>query len=330
MKLLYLIELFTKQTDEHNHITINDMIQALATVSIKAERKSLYSDIQILRRFGLDIEQTYGRNSSYYLASREYELAELKLLVDAVQSSHFITQKKSNELIDKLSTLTSAHQAKQLKRQVNVVDKPKSINESIYYNVDAIHSALSQGRKISFKYFDYDQDKKRSYRKSGSFYTETPLTLCWNDEKYYLICFNSSHQGLANYRVDRMSSVSVSEEPADSYSRRQFNVNDYIRQTFGMFGGETVSARLRFDNSLRNVVLDRYGNSLKFLPVAAGKNDDLTITDSCFEIEVKVTSSPVFLGWMAGFGKKAEIIRPENLRQEMIDMISELAAVYSS
>jgi len=324
MKLIYLKRFLEQQTDEDNPITVNEMIAALNAVSIKAERKSIYSDIEILRRFGMDIENTNSRTYGYYLASRDFELAELKLLVDAVQSSHFITQKKSDSLIAKLSSLASKSQAAQLKRQVFVSNKPKSINESIYYSVDRIHAAINAGCKIEFKYFDYNPSKERTYRKSGSFYSETPLALCWSDDKYYLVCYNSKYDGFTNYRVDRMSEVEVSEEKADRYNRSRLNLSEHINQLFGMFTGEHVRARLRFDASLTNSVLDRFGTSVKLVAVEPADPET-----ERFEITVDVYESPVFLSWMFQFGDKAEIMAPESLRQAMRERIKELGDRYA-
>jgi len=318
MKLIYLMRIFQERTDEENALTVQEMISALSEYGISAERKSIYSDIELLRHYGLDIELRQSKTFSYYLASREFELPELKLLVDAVQSSRIITHKKSNELIKKLSGLTSSHQAKKLRRQVVTADNPKAINESVYYSIDAIHAAINSGLKISFKYFDYATDRTRVYRRSSEPYIQTPLALCWSDDKYYLICYNSKYDSFVHYRVDRMSSVTVHEEKADTVDRRRFNVSEHIRQVFGMYSGEVVKATLRFDNDLINSVFDRFGTNVK-----------LRTFGDYFEINVELSESLVFFSWMIQFGDRAEIVAPESLRDSMRSLIKRVSGKYS-
>jgi len=318
-KVLYLMKILHERTDEDHSLTTQELINALAEFGIIAERKSIYSDLELLRQFGLDIEMRQSKSFGYYIASRQFELPELKLLVDAVQSSRFITQRKSKVLIQKLSSLTSVHQAKELSRQVLITtDRPKSVNESVYYNIDAIHAAINAGRKISFKYFDYDLSKARAYRRAGEPYILTPLALCWNDDKYYLICYSSKYDNTLNFRVERMSGVSVHDENADRVGKMKFNVSEYIRHTFGMYGGKVLRATLRFDKKLVNSVLDRFGSDVR-----------LTIIGDCFEVNVDVSESPVFLSWIAQFGANAEIISPESLREGMRGFINELSSKYN-
>ena len=317
MKLLYLQKILLERSDENHMLTIAEIVTALAECGIRAERKSLYSDMGLLRLYGVDIESQKTRTVSYYIDSRDFESPELKLLVDAVQSSRFITVKKSNELIKKLSALASVHQAKELKRQVVMAEQPKPLNESIYYNIDAIHEAINAHYKISFKYFDYDVSKKRVYRRNGEKYSQTPVALCWNDDKYYLICYSSKYDGFTHYRVDRMSNVEVCEEAVDKIDKKRFNVAEHTKQVFGMYSGELVSAKLRFDNSLVNIVLDKFGADLP-----------LHKSGDCFEISVEVSNSPVFMSWIFQFGDKAEILAPESLRKSMSVLIGEISSKY--
>lgn len=318
MKLLYLMKILQEQTDENHALSIAELIAALAEYDVKAERKSLYSDMDLLRQFGLNIEVRKTKSVGYYVDSRQFELPELKLLVDAVQSSRFITTRKSNELIKKLSSMASVHQARELKRQVVMAERPKPLNESIYYNIDAIHEAINGRRKIDFRYFDYDANKNRVYRKNGDEYHQTPVVLCWNDDKYYLICYSSKYDGFTHYRVDRMSHVTVCEEAADKYDKKQFNIAEHTKRVFGMYSGELVTAKLCFDNSLVNTVLDKFGSDLPLQ-----KNGD------CFEVTVHVADSPVFLSWVFQFGDKAEILAPDSLRQAMMCHIKRCKEKYN-
>ena len=315
IKLIYLMQILQERTDDEHMLTIQELLDALSEYGITAERKSIYTDLKALRQFGLDIESRKSKAVGYFVASRQFELAELKLLVDSVESSRFITAKKSSELIRKLSSLTSSFQAIQLNRQVLTVGRHKTINESIYYNIDAIHSAINTGKKISFKYFDYDMSKARTYRKSGKLYIQTPLALCRSDDKYYAICYSAKYDSFVHFRVDRMSSSSVSEEPADNVDKKRFNVAEHIKHVFGMYSGDVIRAKLSFDNTLINAVLDRFGSDVR-----------LYRHGNCFEVNVEISGSPVFLSWIAQFGNKAEIISPVGLRESMCNLLDELCS----
>jgi predicted DNA-binding transcriptional regulator YafY len=310
-KLLYLKKILLEKTDEQNPITMQGIITELAEHDIHAERKSIYNDMDILRQYGLDIEIVKGKIRGYYIAYRQFELPELKLLVDAVQSSRFITEKKSEELIAKLSSLTSQAQAADLKRHIVVANRPKSINEQSYYSVDVIHAAVNNGKKIAFKYFDYDVNKNRVFRKDGADYKVTPVTLCWDSDKYYLVAYNAEHNELRNYRVDRMCDVMATDISGDDFDKSRFNIAEYIRGMFGMYGGEVTQARISFDNSLVNVVLDYFGKDTVITP----------IDNERFEVSVDVTVSPVFLGWVFQFAGKAQILSPDSLVNAMREMV---------
>jgi predicted DNA-binding transcriptional regulator YafY len=312
------MKILLEKTDEQHPMSIAEIITALDAYGIQAERKSIYTDFELLRQFGLDIETQRSKTTGYYIASRQFELPELKLLVDAVQSSRFITKKKSEELIKKLSSLTSSEQAKQLRRQVYIADRAKTINETVYYSIDQIHCAINNHKKITFKYFDYDVSKNRIYRKQGELYQATPVTLCWNDDNYYLITYNAKYDSLTHYRVDRMSGVAVLDEKGDAFDRSKFNIAEHAKRVFGMFSGEIVRARLSFDNSLVNVVLDHFGKDVRML----------SADDGWFDISVDVSISPVFLAWMFTFGNKAVIKDPENLIAAMMERLEKSGQNY--
>jgi len=311
LKLLYLMKILLEKTDEDNPMTVADLINSLAAYDIKAERKSIYSDLELLRHYGLDIEVQRSKKTGYYIASRQFELPELKLLVDAVQSCSFVTAKKSEKLIKKLSSLTSNGQAKLLQRQVFVADQPKTINETVYYSIDQIHNAINEKKKISFKYFDYDVRKNVIYRKQGGTYKTTPIALCWKSDNYYLITYNAKHDSLTHYRVDRMSNVVALDEEANKIDKNKFSIAEHVKRVFGMFEGEIVRAKLSFHNTLVNAVLDHFGKDVIIIP---SKED-------WFEITVDVSVSPVLLSWIFNFGELALIVEPDTLIEAMKERI---------
>ncbi|MCL2628978.1 MAG: WYL domain-containing protein [Oscillospiraceae bacterium] len=319
LKPLYLARILLERTDESNVMTAQDIIAALAAYDVPADRKSIYDDIDALRQYGMDIELIRGKNGGYYVASRDFELPELKLLVDAALSSRLITGKKSNMLIKKLSKLTSQEQAKQLNRQVHMQGRAKTLNETVYYAVDAIHAAINTNQKISFRYFSYDMSKKRVYAKEDKRYIRTPVAMCWNEDNYYLVAYSSSYEKpFGTFRVDRMTDVEVLAEKADKFDKAAFSISDYIKQNFGMFTGETIAAKLSFDASLVSVVLDQFGADTHLIKTS----------DSRFTVNVNVSETPVFLGWMFKFAGKAEILEPQSLRDAMMEMLKAACEMY--
>lgn len=317
LKLIYLAKILLENTDEENTITVPEMIAELAKFGISAERKSIYDDLEYLQLFGLDICSNKTRTTNYYIASREFELPELKLLVDSVQASKFITKKKSMELISKIEKLTSRENAKKLHRQVFVMDRVKTLNEQIYYNVDKIHDAIAENKQISFRYFDMNVDKVKVYRKDGNLYKESPVALTWDDENYYLITYKEKYNRYVHYRVDKMEKISISDEPR-VMSEEPFDLSAYSRGMFSMFGGEEMDVSIMFDNELVGVVYDRFGVNVPII-----KTDN-----KHFVCNVKVAVSPHFLSWIISFGGKARILSPDSVVDELYNMVKNVKEIY--
>ena len=321
LKPLYIMNYLLQNSDEDHLVSMSQLIEHLAEHGIPSERKSVYDDIEALRVFGLDIVQgRSGKNAGYYIANRNFELPELKLLVDSVQSSKFITHKKTATLIKKIETLASIHEAQLLNRQVYVKNRIKTMNESIYYNIDAIQSGISQNKKIQFKYFEYTVQKTRHYRKDGAFYVISPFAMTWDDENYYLVAFDSQAGIIKHYRVDKMTEISSTEEDRDGLDAYQaLDMAVYARKVFGMFSGEEESVQLRFENHLVGAVLDRLGQDV-FI-IADG--------DDHFTVRADVVVSPQFFAWVTGFGAAAQIIGPDDVVEKMRQHINSVAALYS-
>lgn len=320
LKLLYLMRYLLDYTDDAHTVSTNQMIDYLATQGITAERKSIYDDIEALRLFGLDIERTpNGRNSGYYVASRDFELPELKLLVDSIQSSKFITHKKTAQLIRKIETLTSSHQAQLLQRQVYVTNRIKTMNESIYYNVDEIHNGITQNRKIRFKYFEYTVTKERQFRRNGAFYEMSPYALTWDDENYYMVAYDAEADTIKHFRVDKMSDISLTDALRDG--REAYEALDmavYSRKVFGMFSGEEKTVQLRFDRRLVGAVLDRLGRDVMIIPDG----------EEHFTVRTNVVVSPQFFAWLCGFGEWAQIISPDSVAEAMKKHVQNILKLY--
>jgi len=307
LKILYLMRILLDYTDETHMLSVNELISKLADFNIKAERKTIYDDIEALRQFGLDIVLEKTKSYGYYVASREFELPELKLLADAVQSSKFITERKTIGLIKKLEQFMSKHDAGKLRRQVYVQNRVKNMNESIYYSVDTLHEAISEDKKISFKYFNYDIQKKQVFRREGELYIVSPVALTWNEENYYLIAYSDKREQLTHFRVDRMSNVKKLIEPRCAEST-DFKLAEYSKKVFGMFGGEETDVKLRINNKLIGGVIDRFGKDVIMIPDG----------DDHFLIRVRVALSPIFYGWVFQFGDLCEVLEPQSLKDELI------------
>ena len=320
LKPLYIMNYLLQNTDEDHSVTVNQIISYLASQGISAERKSIYSDIEALQYFGLDIVQAgSGRSCGYYVAHRNFELPELKLLVDSVQSSKFITHKKTASLIKKIETLASIHEAQLLNRQVFVKNRIKTMNESIYYNVDEIHNGISKNRKIRFLYFEYNVQKERQYRKDGAFYVVSPFALTWDDENYYMVAYDSDAAMIKHYRVDKMEKISILEEDRDGLEAYQaLDMAIYARKTFGMFTGKEEHVVLRFENHLVGAVLDRLGRDVFIVPDGPDH----------FTVRTDVIVSPQFFAWVTGFGTSAQVIGPGHVVEAMKDHICAVAGQY--
>lgn len=310
LKLLLLKDYLEQNTDEQHPATMAELLAYLSENGISAERKSIYSDLQALEDYGMDLIHTGGKKAGYYLASRAFELPEVSLLVDAVQSSKFLSEKKSMDLIKKLSTLASIHQAKSLRRQVTVTGRVKTMNESIYYNVDRIHEAINSNSQITFRYFEWGVDHEKHFRKELR--TASPYALCWDSENYYLVAHTDAH-GITHFRVDKMASITQTGIPRTvTEETKRIDLADYAKQVFYMFNGERVSVRLRFHSSLAGVVIDRFGRDVMLIPDG----------EEHFCITIDVMLSPMFLSWLTSFGDRVRILSPDSV----IDAYKKLCA----
>ena len=319
LKLLYLAKMLLERTDENHPLTVAEMIEALAGYDISAERKSIYDDLNALALFGLDIVQTKSKTTGYYIASREFELPELKLLVDSVQSSKFITEKKTLSLIKKIEGLSSIHDAQLLQRQVFVRGRVKSMNESVYYNVDEISGAIAQDKAIQFHYFEYTVDKQRRFRKDGAWYRVSPFALMWDDENYYLLGWDELSGEMRHYRVDKMTDISAADVPRSGKEVfAQTDMSAYSKKVFGMFTGQEQSVRLRFSNHLVGAVIDRFGKDVMVIPDG----------EDHFTVSLSIAVSPQFYGWLFGFGRDVEVLSPDNVRRGVRQLALDVAKQY--
>lgn len=320
LKLLYLMKIFLEKTDENHGLTRPEIIDSLEAYGISAERKTIYADIENLRAFGLDIVgEKEGRSYKYYVASRDFELAELKLLVDSVQSAKFITEKKSNALIKKIESLTSHHEAKQLQRQVYVQGRNKTSNESIYYNVDFIHSAIAHNVQVRFQYFQWNVKKQQELRRDGKWYQISPWALTWDDENYYLVGFDSEAGQMKHYRVDKMLSLELTEERRSGEDIfKETDMVAYTKKLFGMFDGEQQRVHMECKNELAGVVIDRFGKDVTMIQT----------DEEHFEVRVNVAVSGQFLGWVMSLGDRVRILEPGSVVEEMKNRIQQLRELY--
>ncbi len=302
LKILYILDYLEKNSHEAYPVRAADIIAHLdRNHNIRCDRKTVYSDIAALQEYGVDIISLPGKNGGYYIGSRNFELPELKLLIDAVLSSRYLTEKKSRELIEKLCAQCNEQDAKLIRRNVLVAGRVKSMNESIYYNVDAIQEAISQNRKIAFRYFDWDFGGKRKYRDKS--YEASPYGLCQDHENCYLLALSDRH-GITSYRVDRMTDIETlpqHREPCPELTGQA--LNEHASRLFQMYSGDMVQVKLRFHKSLLNVAIDRFGRDIMLVPDG----------DEHFNFTVPVVVSPMFLSWVIGFGSKAKILHPQSV-----------------
>lgn len=318
LKLLYIKDYLERRTDESHPVSADILVQYLQDQGIPCERKSVYRDLEALRSFGLDIQTQEGRGGGFYLGERSFELPELKLLVDAVQSSRFLTEKKSQTLIRKLCALCSQDESRLLRREVAVAGRVKNMNESIYYNVDAIQEAIAAGKQISFRYFNWDLGHKKDYRPSA--YLASPYALLWENDNYYLVSYTLRH-GVTHFRVDRMEKIQILDQDRDPCPELEgSSLSGYAKKVFQMFRGQTETVKLRFHRSLANVVYDRFGPDCMLIPE---EGEFFTVTEP---VEV----SPMFLSWVMGFGSKARILYPPSAIEACKRLAQEAVSQYEN
>ncbi len=320
LKMLYLAKILSQETDDTHSLTMDEILQRLADYGVNADRRTMYRDFDELRVFGMDIiKEKRERNCFYHLASREFELPEVKLLVDAVQSSRFITNSKSRALIKKLETLTSKYEARELHRQVIITGRVKSMNESIYYNVDKIQKAISAGKKLRYRYVQWDLNKRLVPRHEGAWYEISPWSLMWDNQQYYMLGYDSQEEKIKHYRVDKMQNISVTESAREGREAfRQMNIPRYANSLFKMFGGEEKVVTLEAENDMVGVILDRFG-----------KDTLLRLQDEDhFQADVSVAVSSQFLGWVLSMDGKVRIVSPGDVVEEMRALLSRVRDQY--
>ena len=319
IKILYLMRVFLEQTDEEHPMSVKELITYLNNLGISAERKTVYDDIETLRNFGMDILNRREKPAGFYLASREFELPELKLLVDAVQSSRFITSRKSRQLIGKLESLASVYEARQLRRQVFVENRIRTMNESVYYSIDEIQRALNEDRQISFQYCEWTVEKELRLKKNGERYLVSPWGLVWQNENYYLVAYDEKCEKVKHYRVDKILQIQIENQPRDGKEIfKNYDTGELTSRTFGMFGGREETICLEAHNRLVGVVLDRFGRDIMI-----HRKDSEN-----FKTLIRVNVSGQFFGWIASLGPDAVIASPEEVREEYREFLEKSLSNY--
>ena len=319
-KILVLLDLFKSKTDEEHGVTTSDIIDYLAEHGIKAERKTVYADLNTLKEYGYEISKEKKDGNYYYtLLDRDFQLPELKLLVDAVRASKFISAKKSSELIKKIENLASVYQAKQLQRQVFVSNRIKTNYENVYYNVDELNLAINENRKIKFDYYEWNLSKEMVLRKNGHKNDISPWSLAWDDENYYLVAFDGNSGIIKHYRVDKMRKIEILDEARDGREEfEEFDAAKYAKKVFGMFTGDEQRVKIQFANKLIGVVIDRFGQDIMIIPKGVDQ----------FVVNVNVKVSNMFLGWIIGLGDGAKILEPESVVDEVKQITERLKEQY--
>ena len=330
MKLLMLQKILQEQTDEEHFLTANQLVERLKALDIPAERKGIYDDIKALNVFykpanknkadraqRIEIDEE-GRG--YYLTNRLFSVSDLKLMIDAIQSSKFLSDAKTLELIEALETLCSKHQAQGFKRQVIVSNRVKNMNINVHNNVDHLNYAIVEDWQVKFKYFDYDTKQQRAFRKKGGWYVISPFALVYCDDNYYLLGYDAEKGKIMNYRVDRMAYVSAQEgmirEGKDVFAA--LDIAQYQRYTFSMYSGDVQRVTMRFRNNIMNAVIDKFG---KLAYVKEVDKDH-------FEVTVSVAVSPQFFGWVFGLGNYVTIVGPEDVKEKMKKMLDSVRKRY--
>ncbi len=322
LKLYRLAKIMLDKTDDEHYLTMPEIRAELEKYDVTADRKSLYEDFKVLSELGIEIiMEQEGRNYYYHVGNKHFEIAELKLLVDSIQASKFITGRKSNELIKKLTAFASEYEASQLKRQVVVQGRIKTMNESIYYIVDEIHSAISNGKKIRFEYLQWNINKEMVPRKDEP-YEVSPWALTFDYENYYLIAYDSNAGKIKHYRVDKMRNIEITDKRREG--KEEFLSVDmavYSKMNFGMFGGKDERVKMLFKNEMVGVILDRFGRDISIRPAD---------TEGWSETNVNVAVSDQFFGWIFALGTDVRIAGPDSVVERFKNEISNMSKLYEN
>ena len=319
LRILYIMKILLKKTDERHTMSSADIDKELRRYGMSIDRKTVYNDVETLKAFGMDILQAKGTNSGYYIGRRNFELPELKLLVDAVQASKFISRRKSEELIGKLEGLAGEHDARKLQRNVFIYNRPKTGNETVYYNVDQTHTAIMENRQIQYQYAEWTMQKELKPRKKGAVYTVSPWSLTWDDANYYLIAYDEDADCIKHYRVDKMQQICVTRKERIGKERFQdFDLVEFSKKTFSMYGGHDEEVTLQCDQDIIGVILDRFGTDVMIVPAE----------DKQFRVRILAAVSPQFFGWVTGIGSKLCIVAPECVRREYREYLKDILEKY--
>lgn len=323
LKLLYLKEIFEKYTDEEHILNAVDIAEKLEEYGIECERKSIYKDIEILIDYGLDIIKTNKPKTGYFLASREFEVAELRLLNDAIQSARFVSKRKTVQLLKKTDKLLSVYQSARLKKQVFIDNSNKCSNEEIFYNIDALDSAIKSEKKVRLKYSRRKIDSNFVAKNEQKDFVLSPYALVWSNDHYYLVANNEKYNNIMNIRIDRIRKVEVLEERARHFSevseyRTVFDTADYVSKNFNMFSGKPQMTKLHCKNEILEEMLDRFGEKITINKVDEGwfnVVDELYVNDG-------------LASWIMQFGDKIEVIYPEELKALILDKTNKIYKIY--
>lgn len=318
LKLLYIMNILLNETDENHPLNANEIIERLEEMGVNSERKSVYSDISTLLEYGLNIEKSEEYKGGYYIADKSFELAELKLLVDAISSSRFISEKKAKDLVDRIAGLGNVYDARELSRQVVVPNRNQGRGEKTFYAIDTIYRCIDENHKMSFKYFNWNAKKEKEYKYDGEAITVSPACLMWFDENYYLVAYSDKRESIRYYRVDKMDAVVELDEKREGINDiDRKKIAAIARNSFGMYQGETRNVNIVCDSSIVGVFVDRFGYDIEI----DDRGDKARVR---MELEV----SPQFFGWISGLGDKAYIEGPKDVRDEYIDYIKAIMKNY--
>ena len=325
IKLLKLWELLKRETDENHPMDTVEIIEKLSRDGIEVDRKILYNDIEVLNSYGFEILKERGKRNRYYVVDRSFDLPEIRIMMDAVEASAFITEKKTYELTNKISALAGSKRAEVLKESVLHFSKVKSLNESVFYSVNTIAEALDSGKKIIFNYYTLDVHKEKSYRTERNDptkikqYKVNPVATVFDNGQYYLVCYDDKHKGLANYRIDRMERVRITDEDIrENKEIERIDLSKRNKQMFGMFGGDVHTVTIEADKSLLDVIFDKFGHRIELFETKDGKI-------SC---KAEVQTGPMFIAWCCSFGDRLRVVSPPSVVSSVREHLKKVLSQY--